>query len=132
MKMWAGGRGSGGGHMGLHRARAVALGLGAGGHRRLVCYLLEQRVVGAVQVELAQVVPVGEDQKWLFVWRQRILAQPLAGGHILAPPGPQPVVSSAVPAAPLQCPATEAISRSPRPVSPVTALQLWGSPLRGA
>lgn len=40
--------------------------VGGGGQ---VWYLLQQRIVGAIQVELAQVVPVGEDQKWLLICR---------------------------------------------------------------
>lgn len=44
---------------------------------RKACFwhLLKQRVVGAIQVELAQVVPVGKDEKWLLICRGRVLAQ---------------------------------------------------------
>lgn len=38
-------------------------------------HLLKQCVVGAVQVELAQVVPVGKDEKWLLICRGRVPAQ---------------------------------------------------------
>lgn len=41
-------------------------------------HLLEQCVVGAVQVELAKVVPVGKDEKWFLVCRGRVLTQLLA------------------------------------------------------
>lgn len=37
-------------------------------------YLLKQCVVGAIQVESAQVVAVGEDEEGFFIWRQRTLA----------------------------------------------------------
>lgn len=83
---------------------------GAGWH------LFEQRVVGAVQVELAQIVAVGEDQERLLICTQNILAQ-LPAGARASTPGPQlPEPSDALQA----------------PGSPVTALQLWGSPPRGA
>lgn len=44
---------------------------------RKACFwhLLKQCVVGAIQVELAQVVPVGKDEKWLLICRGRVLAQ---------------------------------------------------------
>lgn len=38
-------------------------------------HLLKQCVVGAVQVELAKVVPVGKDEKWLLICRWRVPAQ---------------------------------------------------------
>lgn len=86
------------------REAAVGLGVLVG---RPALHLLKQRVVGAVQVELAQVVAVGEDQKWLLIWRQRVLAELLAGtpsGTL----GPQPIFGSALPALPPQLPAASA------------------------
>lgn len=51
------------------------------GERLGLWHLLKQCVVGAVQVEPTQVVPVGEDEKWLLICRQRVLVR-----YILVPP----------------------------------------------
>lgn len=103
---------------GAGRGREDSSGPGdrCGGEEGRLWHLLQQRVVGAVQVELAQVVPVGKDQEWLFIWRQSVLVQ-LPAGACSGTPGPQ----LPEPSDPLHV-----------PVSPVTALQLWGSPPRGA
>lgn len=111
--------GPSGENAGAIRGGRVALGPGARwGEEGRAWHLFEQRVVGAIQVELAQVVPVGKDQEGLLVWRQSTVAQWL--GCQLGPsctPGPQlPGPSDAL----------------HEPGSPVTALQLWGSPPRGA